>query len=286
MLNLSSLDLVRSFIAFVESPNIVEAATKLRISQPLLTKHLQLLEAEVEQPLFYFEGRKKKPNLLGRELYRSMKINLDQLLNAAEQVCLAHAAPEQARLRIGGRLGILERLAEDIEFAGHLSFHPMPGPAVERALLRHELELGVSQYRPDSTEIIAKPFFKNQFYVVWSPRVAAETSSLSEKFVAALCEANFISFGSNEIETFLAYFGVARAPRVSRVFPDWRSVLELVARGKNWSIVPDAYLGGAIKAHKIAVPEKILPSAQFYLQYTREFSKLAWFRDVLKQISP
>jgi DNA-binding transcriptional LysR family regulator len=53
------LDLLRSYVAFVESSNMVEAAAKLGVSQPLLTKHLQLLEEISDQPLFAFEGRKK-----------------------------------------------------------------------------------------------------------------------------------------------------------------------------------------------------------------------------------
>ena len=53
------LELLPVLIAFHESKNLIEAAGKLKITQPAVTQRLQRLQEQVPHPLFAYEGRKK-----------------------------------------------------------------------------------------------------------------------------------------------------------------------------------------------------------------------------------
>jgi DNA-binding transcriptional LysR family regulator len=64
--NMPPLEYLRSFVIFVESRNIVEAAQELRISQPLLSLHLKGLEEALGLSLFEFKGKKKILNSSGK----------------------------------------------------------------------------------------------------------------------------------------------------------------------------------------------------------------------------
>jgi DNA-binding transcriptional LysR family regulator len=143
------VELLKSLITFVESPNIVAAAERLRISQPFLSKQLKELERQSDQPLFGFEGRKKVLTRYGQDLYRIAKSHMVALENDLQALRLQQESPATHLLRVAGRRELLERMARTLKFKGQLEFQPMAGREVTEALVARRVELGISQHPLD-----------------------------------------------------------------------------------------------------------------------------------------
>lgn len=90
---------LRSFVALAETRSFTRAAEVLDASQPTISRHLKLLEAELGQPLVEQYGRQVHLTEAGRTLELEARRVLGALTRAEDAV-RAHAAAERGRLRI------------------------------------------------------------------------------------------------------------------------------------------------------------------------------------------
>lgn len=283
-LNDLPLDLLRSFVAFVESPNMVAAAAKLRLSQPLLTKHLQILEEASDQPIFIFEGRKKVCTRYGRSLYEVIKKQLEGLQNGLQELSLRQADPAQMLLRIAGRKEILETLCARISFEGKLHFLPMAGAEVLQSLTAGKIDIGISQHDFDSSSFIQKLFFKDRFHIV-SPQSWQLKSSKTADLLQELAEKPYLSYGpSDKLPELLEFHGIELNIEAYRLFPSWPHIVEMIRQGRGWSLVPQLFSKDQKGLRLLEIPDKVISRTDFHLYYSREFSQTPWFQDVIKSI--
>ena len=73
--------------------------------------------------------------------------------------------------------------------------------------------LGITQYTPDSTEIIAKPLVKGGFRLVFSDSIAPQAKGVTQA-LRELSRSPYISFGRSDIlVTLLSHYELSLAPR-------------------------------------------------------------------------
>ncbi len=279
-----SIDLLRSLVTFVDSSNIVTAAQKLQISQPLLSKHLQTLERHAERPLFLFEGRKKILTRYGQDLYHLIKRHLTGLEQDLQAFELHQANPAHLQLRLGGRKEILEKTAPQLEFTGSLIFLPMSGREVLTALQERRLEAGISQHSLNSLNFVQRPLHRDRFHIAFPISWKLKSSSYSEGLKEIL-DRPYLSYGTSDLLHSLLHFEkITQKPSLFRSFPHWPLLVKMIEQKKGWGLVPEMYLQDRRKLNLIAVPEKVLAAPEFFLFYPRELSRLGWFQNFANEV--
>ena len=278
------LDLLRSFVAFVESPNMVAAANRLRLSQPLLTKHLQILEEASAQPIFSFEGRKKVCTRYGHSLYEVIKGHLEGLQNSLQDLSLRQSDPSRMLLRIGGRKEILETICDRIPFPGKIHFLPMSGAETLQALQAGKLDIGISQHELDSHSFMRKLFFKDRFRIV-APNSWGLRSQKTVELLKELQERPYLSYGASDpLMELYQFHGLELDIEAHRSFPSWTMIIEMIRQGTGWALTPQLFLKDKKGLQLIEIPDKAISRTEFNLYYPREFSHNSWFQDVAKSI--
>lgn len=281
ILDLPSLEYFRSFVVFVDSPNIVVAADKLKISQPLLSKHLKALEEVVGTPLFEFSGRKKVLTELGRNLYQLLSRHLDQLGAGFHQ---ALAMQTQARaVRIGGRKEILETVALNLRYGNSLTYSALDSEEVGRLLLDKKIEIGISQKDLDSNRLVRKKLWADEFVLCWNSDIKGiAQKSIREALMEISAYRCYDYPGKSVLEAVLQKAKV-HLPNSYTTFADWKVIAEILRKEPAWSILPIGYASGS-GLQFTELPADVSHRSQFYIYYQKEFAKLPWFQDLVKNI--
>ncbi len=282
------IQLLHAFVIFNDAPNIQLAAGRLGITQPALSKQLKALEALLPHAIFSFRGRKKVLTPYGQNLHSRIKERIGNLQATIQDVTNVYADPKQAHVRISARLGILDRLAENIEFSGCLTFNETTNDQVIRDLLSREAEIGIAHSLPETHELIAKPLFKEEFQIL-VPKKLLRTrkhygKSLFEELKALPC----IDFKKDDviIRTVCAANAVdSRRLTVSRITQNYARIAKLVDLGLGWAIIPAYLQVNESRTWVIKVPAEVIQLRKFYLAYRSEFSAVPWFAEVVRQIA-
>lgn len=263
------VQLLHSLVVFAEAKNISEAAARLGVTQPALSKQLAVLDAMLPEPAFTLSGRKKVLTPFGQDLYRRLQPRLGALAQVVQDAWTVHADPARATLRVAGRRGVLDRIAPALRFPGAIHFVEASNEEVVARLRSGAAELGVAHRLPDTHELHAKPLFREEFHIVVPKVLARERPSLKElRALPALAY--------KERDELL---GEARVVRTTASYP---SLSAMVEAGLGWAVLP-TYLPVSEKANWI-LPAKGLPNRQFYLLYRAEYAQLGWFKEVLAEI--
>jgi DNA-binding transcriptional LysR family regulator len=104
---------VRYFLAVAETLNFTRAAERSNVSQPALTRAIQLLEAELGGPLFHRERQNTHLSELGRIMLPFLENIYDQT-QAAKSRAKSLAQLESATLQIGVLCTIGPKLISDL----------------------------------------------------------------------------------------------------------------------------------------------------------------------------
>ena len=120
-LNTVNLNRLITFVAVVEAGSLTAAAERLGLAKSMVSKHMQLLEAEIGVGLLVRSTRKLSLTEAGRVFYESSR----QLLRSAEQ------AIEQARTGLDSPQGTL-RVASPIDYGAMVV-----APVLARLRARH-----------------------------------------------------------------------------------------------------------------------------------------------------
>lgn len=103
--------LIQSFVVFVESANITEAAGRLNISQPAVSVHLKKLEEFLPEPVFIKQGKRKSLSNYGVALYKNLAPIFHSLQKGVEQTN-QHFQHKSRPLQIAGPSDFVDLLVE------------------------------------------------------------------------------------------------------------------------------------------------------------------------------
>lgn len=278
---------LQAFMVFSESANIVAAAKVLGITQPALSKQLKALEEKLPQPLFSLSGRKKVLTPFGQDLLRELSARLNGIQSLVHQTELLHENGQTARVRFAARRGVLDRCSDQIRFSGQIHFSEMTNESMTEALLQRKIEIAVLHDPPNSSELIAKKLFNENFQLVIPKSLLREKRGLGKKLFADLTSLPCIAYKAQD-EILAKLCGAHEIDyqriRIQRITESYSSIASMVDAGLGWATLP-AYLPVSnTKNWILPLPAELVTLREFYLTYRKEFHKTKWFQELLSEI--
>jgi DNA-binding transcriptional LysR family regulator len=287
-MNTIPIHLLNAFVVFNESANITEAATHLGITQPALSKQLKSLEEKCEHKLFTLMGRRKVLTPYGRDLHGQLKSRLSGLQELVEQSGLLHSDPRHAEIRLGARRGIIDRCCREIQFAGQVTFVEASNDQIIASLLKQEIEIGIVHSVPNSSELIVKPLFKEEFKIVIPKTLLKVKRNYGATLFQDLRSIPCIAFKKEDEvlqQLCLANSIDPASLKVSRITSSYASIAEMVQAKLGWAALPAYLEADPVKNWIIPIPKDLLKLREFYIAYRREFKDVSWFKDLTKEVT-
>lgn len=275
------LHLLKSLVTVAESSSLEEAAKKIGISQPGLTKQLQQLEVLLPHALFVNEGKKKRLTLFGLELVEQLKDRLKGIDDMIKQTCDRFAKPEESTVRIVGGIGVLIRIMGDLNFPGRLVFKDLSNEKAIKAIADRTADIGISYLTHDSLDVIGKPLHKETFKLVIPKKLLPSAPANLEKALKLVQKLPCLSYKTPDeimISVFKHYKLDTENLNVKRTFSNFESLVTMANLGLGWAMVPRQFQIDLEKHWVFSIPPSLHPARQFYLYYRKEMAKTAWFK--------
>jgi DNA-binding transcriptional LysR family regulator len=278
--------LLYSFSVFAQSETITEAAKKLGVTQPALTKQLQALEKRLPQRLFGQTGKRKTLTPFGQDLAEQLAARLSHLHDVVLQVNNTHASAQKAKVRISARREILDRLSDQIEFEGALHFLESNHDDILHALKNRETDLGVTHSVPDTSELVAKPLFRESFQLAL-PKTLAPRSFSEKDLATVLLSAPCLAYKVHD--EVLASLCQSRQidPRklqIARVTANYRSLARMVEAGQGWAVLPTHFAVSMTKNWVIRLSSRHFHPRDFEILYRKDLAASPWLKDLVTEI--
>lgn len=281
-----SLDRLQSFVVFVESKNIFEAAEQLGMAQPTLSVHLRQLEEELGQPLFGLKGKKKVLNHFGQAFYNEVRPQVESLNRSIQSIRQRYNNPSEITLKVAGRGELLRMAAQCSHFAGRLDFVPMGSDLALKALADNQVDLALTHLLPSTGDLHAKKFIKDGAQLIVSRRLLKNFSDnelSTQKSKEFLKATPFISYKEKETlsSKWLKHCGLSTKDLATKIqIDDWNAVVELVDQEKGFAITPSSFAPKSKNTLRIPLPQKVVPGLQLYILYQPSLREIAPIRDI------
>ena len=230
----------------VECRSVTEAAKKLFITQPAVSKQLRLLEEELECKLFQRKGNHLVPTAAGEFFYQRVRSLLNQFsdLPVAMKSFLHHVS---GPLRIGCGPYTSGAVVPDL-IVELLRRYPEIEPSVQEkdsfcADLKNgtlDIMFGVQEY--EGTDLLYIPMYRNRLVLICSTHSPlAKAERITEEL---LRKEPFLSHSYPSIRN-LVFRKMPYLER-NRFYVESRyttTLISYVQRNLGFSIIPDYYLG-------------------------------------------
>jgi DNA-binding transcriptional LysR family regulator len=230
---MTSLDLLRTFLAVHRAGSVTAAAQLLGLSQPAVTAQLKALEKTVGKPLFHRHARGVTTTAAGEDLARRLARPLDELVAAVGDFVGGKVA-----LHVGGpaefmSLKVVPALVELPDTALRATFG-MPEDLLDE-LAKGGLDLVISSVRPRGRGIVFAPLHVEELTVVAAERWHYPDSS------GVLGDAPWVAY-AEDLPLIRRYWQtVYRTPPPGNavvVVPDLRAVLTATLAGAGVTVLP------------------------------------------------
>jgi len=197
---MTDLTLLRSFLEVAECGTITTAARRLFVTQPALSRRLQLLEADLDAPLFERTRQGVQLTEEGR-LVQSAGRDLVERWERMQRAVTAASNMDEGTVRIGGGATAVafllpEAIAEFQRSRPGVLFQVKEAGSrdVERDVLEERLELGIVTLPTSSAEFEVRPLRTDRIVLVAAPdHPLASKTRIS---VAALQGQDLVGFES------------------------------------------------------------------------------------------
>jgi DNA-binding transcriptional LysR family regulator len=225
---------LRAFLAVAEEGSFVDAAKRLHLSQPAVSKHVAALEREVGVALV-----RRRPSFAltpsGRFLAEYVA-RAGALLEQADAGVRALAEAEAGTLRLGasGTPGtyLVPRAVRD--FVGRRPFADVEfrlGTSAETlsALSNHEIELAVVGGLATHEAFAVEPFLDDHLVLVGAPPLARRR--LGPRDLDRLLWVHREEGSATRVALEAALHAIGAAPRRRLALPSWEAIKLVVAQG-------------------------------------------------------
>jgi DNA-binding transcriptional LysR family regulator len=230
---MTSLDLLRTFLAVHRAGSVTAAAQLLGLSQPAVTAQLKTLEKNVKKPLFHRHARGVTTTAAGEDLARRLAAPLDGLTAAVDDFVGGKVA-----LHVGGpaelmSVKVVPALVELPDTALRVTLG-MPGDLLDQ-LANGGLDLVVSSIRPRVRGIVSAPLYVEELTVVAAPRWYYPDTS------GVLGDAPWVSYAEDLPlirRYWLTVYKTMPPGNAVVVVPDLRAVLAATLAGAGATVLP------------------------------------------------
>jgi LysR family transcriptional regulator, glycine cleavage system transcriptional activator len=283
------IELFEVLIATAESRNLVQAAEKLKISQPAVSVKLKELDRLAPLPLFSYEGKRKVLTHYGRELYKIAKLNQEQMSAKYEDLNRQYASAESLTLKVGARRELFGSLTSHLKFPGRVSFLSMTSQEAVRQLMDHKIDIAISYSVPDSAEIMAKKAIESSAQLVIHKRLLK--TKFSKELVRDkdfLLETPCVLYQEDGhlLNEWVSHLNIPfERLNVHGIAEDWRTVQALVTEGWGYGIVPSYVVSSDSDVASIPLPDSVLPKFVFYALFYRDLKKIPAFSEIIERLT-
>jgi DNA-binding transcriptional LysR family regulator len=230
---MTSLDLLRTFLAVHRAGSVTAAAQLLGLSQPAVTAQLKALEKSVKKPLFHRHARGVTTTSAGEDLARKLAGPLDDLTAAVGDFVDGKVA-----LHVGGpaefmSLKVVPALVGLPDTTLRITFG-LPDDLLDN-LAKGGLDLVISTIRPRVRGIVSAPLYAEELTVVAAPRWYYPDTS------GVVGDAPWVAY-AEDLPLIRRYWQTVHksAPPGNAVVvvPDLRAVLAATLAGAGATVLP------------------------------------------------
>lgn len=282
-------ELLMVLIAVAESKNFYEAADKLHITQSSVSLKMKELESLVPLPVFQLEGKKKVLTHFGRNLFHLAKEQNFMLEQKIEDLYRHYSSAEKLTLRVGSRLEILKYISLNLNFPGKIEMINLSSADTVNKLLAHEIDIGITYLRPDSTEVVAKKIFTSSCHFIIHKKLLGKRK-LNLKLIKDLdflADKPCIVYDKNGpmLKSWLNFIGQKYEDlKLTYSVEDWGVVQFLVESEKGYALVPSYVINSSSDVVSIELPSEIMPSFTYYALYEKGLTKIESFKKALASL--
>lgn len=281
------IHLLNAFVVFNDSKNIIEAAARLQITQPALSKQLKQLEVMLPSPVFTLSGRKKTLTAFGRTLHHRLQERIGNIQELVGQTWNMHSSPSHAKVSLAARRGVLDRISVNLKFDGAIFFSELSNEEIIESVLKLDSEIGIVHKTPDTHELIAKPLFKEEFQLVVPKSLLRNKPVYEEELFSQLKKLPCLGYRPDDeiLKSACAFSsGELRSLNMVRATENYSSIFDMVEAKLGWAVIPTYLKVSEGKNWIISIPPKAFLARQFYIVYRPEFASVPWFKLLISEI--
>jgi DNA-binding transcriptional LysR family regulator len=279
------------FVVLAETLNFTEAARRLRVSQPNVSKQLRTLESNLGVQLFLRDRKRVELTQAGRLLRETVSSRHKEILQALEEV-----KSGQEELTGIIRFGCLPEVGMNYFFPQLLEFgraypalkidvHYLLEAEILSRLGEGKLDFGVCTRGEKSSLFRAYPVHTEEIGVIGTPNLVAELEAGKFKNTAA----PWISFRENDplVATFLQTNRrrlLFKTIDVRVYVPSHRSMAQALTAGLGFAVLPIGSVAQELRAGTLVCLKNVVRKDQlFLLEAELEFipKRLKAFREHL-----
>jgi LysR family nitrogen assimilation transcriptional regulator len=258
------------FVRVAELGSFSRAAAVLRIAQPALSRHVRQLELELEQTLLLRNGRGVTATEAGRHMLLHARGLLDQAERARREMEAIKGVPV-GRIAVGLPPTLARLLTVPLVKAfrarlpqGTLAIVEVLSSTMLEWLAVGRIDVGVLYNAIPTAGVELRPWLEDSVYLIGpssAPRRVQTVTMASLPEYALVIPRRPNAFRML-VETRLARLGAA--PRIAFEVDGVAAILDLVAEGYGYAILPRAALAltkerDVLSAHRITRPELRIP---------------------------
>ena len=273
-----SMDLLQTFVSYVETESVVTTAEHLGMSQPAVSAHLKRLHEQLPVPPLITKGRGKELTAYGRTLYDAVKHGMKEIDRGIESTNQRYMTPEQVTLRVGVRNELLPRIAQILEFPGKLVFTASSTKQSTEDLLENKIDIAITTAAADSPYLVAKVLFSEPVKLACPKKWMQDAPSLEafrEKGLAATLP--ILSYRADP--PFLPEWSKwcdlkMNQLKIAVQCENWFAISSMIGAGRGYSIIPASIPTTTDLVTEITVPTRVIAETKIYALFRKEFYKI------------
>lgn len=258
-----NLNQLRYFVCIGQLENYTQAAARLHVSQPSLSKAMARLEEELQLVLFRKQGRHVTLTATGQQLLKVVTQSLHGL-----DTGIADLQAQQAHQPITLRVGCIPTVIGtylprvlhqfEVQRTGQVRFelHSVPSEAVQQGLQAGTYDLGIAAIDKHRSGYHDLPLLKQAFIVIVAPNhPLAQKATVT---LADLASQHVLTYDpqlliGQKVQRILAEADLPHPLDVTAVYPDELSIAGMVQVSQDVGLVADTLYLAAFDVKKLAV---------------------------------
>lgn len=273
---MSYLTQLKTFVEVYRSGNITRAATRLHMSQPAVTSHIQAMEVIVGKELFIRKARGVEPTPVADDLALQVASHIDILEQKVASI-RSGAFTDHGTLHLAGPAEYLSVVAgpalanllqaDKVSLAIHIgnkanTYKLIENDVAELAITASEPDGGLYEYQKLDRERLILVMNRMQGKFIGSMAVTAELLN-QHKVVAYDEQLPLVRRYFSEV------FNAQCKSPVAAICPDIRAISSIIKAGVGYSVLPDYLCKDGIAKGELVAVGKPGPENDIYLVWKK-----------------
>lgn len=288
---MSYLTQLKTFVEVYRSGNITRAASRLHMSQPAVTSHIQAMEAIVGKELFIRKARGVEPTPIADDLALQVASHIDTLEQKVSSI-RSRASTDHGTLHLAGPAEYLSLVAgptlanllqaDKVNLVIHMgnkanTYKLLETDVAELAITASEPSHGMYEYQKLDSERLILVMNRVQGKLLAEQTVTADI--LNQHKVVTYDEQKPLIR-----QYFSDVFGSTCESPVAAVCPDIRAISTMIKAGVGYSVLPDYLCKEGIANGELVQLGKPGPQNDLYLVWKKgalRHPRVAFAKDVI-----